>query len=88
MLSASEMVSQLTQLSQMESLQALSQQGAAQTHWLVLENAGVHQARRLLHNWLEVHLVENVPLQIHAGRDFDQFHAVAGELEHAALGDE
>ena len=64
-----------------------AQQGAAQAHRLGLEDTPIHQLWRLLEHRLEIHMRKDVALQINTGGDFHQFHAIGGELEHAALGD-
>ena len=63
------------------------EQVAAQAHRRIVEDARVHQRRRTPHDRHEVHVIENVALQVHPGRDLEQLEARVAQPEHAALGD-
>src|SRR6478672_3985692 len=67
-------------------LEGHPQEILAQSHWLGLEEPGVHQVR-LAHDRLEIHLVQDVVLDVDARRNLDQLQPLPCELEHAALGD-
>ena len=57
-----------------------------QFHRLVAEQAGIHR-HRLLDDRPEAHVGQDVPFDVDAGRHLDEFQALVGELEDAALGD-
>ena len=67
-------------------LEGHPQEILAQPHWLGLEEPDVHQLP-LAHDRLEIHLVQDVLLDVDARRDLDQLQPLPCELEHAALGD-
>ena len=56
-------------------------------HRLIDEDAGIHQRRFAVHDGREIHLVENVLLQIDTRRDLGQFQPSGSQSEDAALGD-
>ena len=59
----------------------------AQPHRAFPEDRLVHDARRAADHGTEVHLREDVALEIDAGRDLRELQALVAEAEHAALGD-
>ena len=63
----------------------MPEQRLVQLHRLVAEDARVHHAG-VAHDGREVHLREDVALDVDSRRDLDQLHAVASAAEHAALG--
>src|SRR5271157_2325429 len=62
------------------------QQLAAQTHGLGPEESSVHR-NRIPYDRSEFHLADDVLLDVNAGSDFHQFHALLRQAEDAALGD-
>src|SRR5439155_16664065 len=67
--------------------QRQTQQVFPQAHRLGAENARIHEARRFAYDRPEIHLGENVLLQIYAGSDLDQLEPFFVQTEDAALGD-
>lgn len=63
------------------------QQLLLEPHDLGVEEAGIHRPGRTPENRLEVHLGENVSLEIYPRRDLDQLEVVSRQLEDASLGD-
>ena len=57
----------------------------AQAHGLGAEDTRIHQLGFIANDRLEVHLRENVPLDIDAGRDLTQLQTVGRQDEHAAF---
>jgi len=51
------------------------------------KNTPVHQLRLVRDQRAEIHLGQNVPFKINAGRNLDQFEPLLGQPEHAALRD-
>ena len=68
-------------------LERQRQHAVAQAHRLGKEDPLVHQPRRPVHDGREIHLREDVPVQVDAGRDLDQLETLVAERKHAALGD-
>ncbi|MGA8770345.1 MAG: hypothetical protein WB610_08250, partial [Rhodomicrobium sp.] len=50
-----------------------------------LEYADVHRLR-LADDWFEIHMRQNIPFDVNAGRDFYEGQPSANAAEHAALG--
>src|SRR6476660_9932274 len=62
-----------------------AQQMVAQAHGLGAEDTRIHQLGFIANDRLEVHLRENVPLDIDAGCDLTQLQTVGRQDEHAAF---
>ena len=62
------------------------EQRVLELHRLVAEDARVHR-RAARDDRAEVHVREDVALDVDAGRHLDQLHALGVRAEHAALGD-
>ena len=69
----------------MRSARLESEQELLQAHRLGPKDAHVHRLR-VAHDRLEVHMRQDVALDVDAGRDFDQLHAARRALEDATLG--
>ena len=62
------------------------QQAAAQAHRCIGKKRGLHRPHRV-HDGREGHAVQDVALQVDAGRHLDQLQAFGAQLEDAAFGD-
>jgi hypothetical protein len=64
---------------------AKPEQNLLESYRRTIEDTQIHRPR-VVYDRLEIHLRENVALDIYSGRDFDQLHAALAALGHATLG--
>ena len=68
-------------------LDAELEQRLAQVHGLIHEDAFVHELGLCAHHRLEIHVGENVAIDVDTGGDFEQFQAVRGQAEGGTTND-